>query len=101
MMADLNIRAEQCDKYIQDITERRGSFEEQEYRAGPAFQTTSWTRPMQKNRHWIMSFTAHGFHHLICNETSFHAPCPECCCIICGQEDTGRFHVFSCPNLPP
>ena len=101
LLNDLDLGADAVEQYILNITERRGSFEEQDYRAGPAFQTTAWRRCMQKNRHWIMSFTAHGFHHLICTSTAFHAPCPDCCCMICGAENIGRYHVFTCPNLPP
>jgi hypothetical protein len=87
--------------YNEIIESKWMSFVEANYTEGPAFKKKDWTGPMQKNRHWVASMTAHGFHHLICICPDFHSPNSKCKCCFCDSTGIGRYHTLECPNLPP
>lgn len=101
MLDSIGPSLEEKEIYKQTIESKRMSFVVANYTEGPAFKNNDWSGPMYKNRHWILSMTAHGFHHHICQFPDFHSPGPCCKCSFCDSENIGRYHALECPNLPP
>ena len=101
LLLDLPLSPAAVEKYRASVSERRQRFRAAKYTEGPAFRCDEWKGSMQKNRHWITSFTAHGFHHLWCTDADFHDVGPGCMCAYCGDEVQGRYHALDCPFIPP
>ena len=79
--------------------EREEAFKEMEYHLGPAFLDDQWKKPHQKHRHIQTRLTAHGFHHVLCQNDDFHQPSEDCFCIFCEGPATNRYHVIHCPDF--
>ena len=51
---------------------------------------------LEPKRYLISGFTAHGFHFLWCNDTSFHEQQDSCTCRFRLKTTRDRQHAFSC-----
>ena len=101
LLADgLSVREAVALEYSAHVDERRTSFAEANYTEGPAFMSEEWKGPLQSNRHWVTSFTAHGFHQLWCSDTEFHEAGPDCLCAYCNTPTADRYHLLSCSFIP-
>ena len=64
-----------------------------------AIEDDSWKGIMQP-RHLIIGYTAHGHHHLVCQDNSFHEePNRTCRCKHCGRTTIRSDHLMECPHL--
>src|SRR5699024_2579078 len=64
-----------------------------------AFEDESW-RGILQARHLIIGFTAHGHHHLLCKDRSFHQePRRSCACRHCGKRNINLEHLSTCLAL--
>ena len=68
------------------------------FRQSPAMVQDWWQQPEQTTRHVITRFSCHGFHHLICQERSYHeAGGGMCICTLCGEHGIRVYHLLDCP----
>jgi hypothetical protein len=61
-----------------------------------AMTTSDWTKPHQRDRHVFTRFAVHGFHHLICKNTSYHESSDNCVCKLCNEKQCGTYHLLKC-----
>lgn len=91
---------EECYKYRDLVVAEDREMLKKGYSDGPAFKCSSWKQALDKRRHAIVGFTAHGFHHLICNNKKWHShPTSSCVCTLCGCSDLNRLHALSCSHV--
>ena len=64
-----------------------------------AMTNDTWKGVNRTNRHTVVRFAVHGFHHALCRTTGFHAPCDTCVCTKCGGRASKRYHASSCPAV--
>ena len=66
--------------YQMTQTGKLEKFQQGKFSLSPAFQTSKWKDANQKNRHLIIKYSYHGFHHLVCAHQSFHSANVNCTC---------------------
>jgi hypothetical protein len=70
---------------------------DQGFLLGPGFTCERWKKQKQKDRHFVMRMTVHGFHFKICMDKSYHDPRTGCICRHCSENiDQDRYHVLCC-----
>ena len=80
------------------------SYEEKMAQIDPEFYTTGamtqseWKGTGRTNRHIILRFSVHGFHHILCRTDAFHEPCDACVCKCCDL-NCARYHGRECRQL--
>jgi hypothetical protein len=62
----------------------------------PAMLSDNWKQPLFKHRHVQTRYAMHGFHHLICNDRTFHVAGENCQCKICGEKQIPQYHLLHC-----
>ena len=84
--------------YNESREEKERTFRNKGYEYGPAFQMREWRSSLQEPlRTAVCRTTAHGFHHLLCNEEHrYHEPSEGCICKFCWAECDDRYHVIYC-----
>lgn len=87
------IKEEHIEEYLKKVEEKNMIFVNGNYTDGPIFRTNIWKKHGQSNRHIISRFTVHGFHHLICNNKSYHINFETCKCMLCNENITDRYHM--------
>lgn len=64
----------------------------------PAMKDTAWREPNRANRHIIVKFSLHGYHHAVCVMEHYHEPEETCTCRFCGKL-CGRYHAADCTSF--
>ena len=84
-------------QYQLDREERKWDFVSKRYTDGLAFNTAIWKTANFKKRHLITRSTAHGFHHLMCQDKTRHEANEDICtCQLC-ERPASLQHINSCP----
>jgi hypothetical protein len=68
-----------------------------EFLLTPAMTDPSWKACLRPNRHVVTRHAGHGFHHLICNDASFHSATENCICRLC-RGSCPQYHLLTCQN---
>ena len=55
----------------------------------------NWANANQRLRHVVIKLAVHGYHHKICNNTSYHDPSENCMCSLCGLI-CDIYHITKC-----
>jgi len=88
-------------QFIQKHYEKR-SYVHQDFYGTPAMIQDNWRASEQKERHIVTRYSAHGFHHKICERQAFHDAGEACKCNLCGESPIGTYHLLRCPrNVRP
>ena len=84
--------------YLSFVEEKAMEFVVANYTDGPAFQTHLWKESISL-RYQVVGFTAHGFHHLWCENKAFHSHKNNCICRFCRAPNTERLHGLTCTKV--
>lgn len=87
------IKSEEIIKYRNMVEMKNMEFTTQKYTDGPIFKTNCWKNHGQANRHIIARYTAHGFHHRVCDRNTYHTEYDNCICNLCGAQNVHRYHL--------
>ena len=71
-----------------------------EFNLTRAMLSDDWKGPLQANRHLLLRFAMHGFHHQICQTAGFHEADNGCKCRLCGQK-CSTYHLQRCLRAVP
>jgi len=52
----------------------------------PAMENDAWKQSNRANRHIVVKFSTHGYHHVICETRHFHDVNENCVCKLCGDK---------------
>ena len=66
----------------------------------PAMLSDAWKGSQRPTRHLVTRAAVHGFHHMLCETSSFHEPEANCRCKFC-RAICGRYHLLRCAEAPP
>lgn len=95
---DYELDDDEYDEYLRELEDSKER-ESRRKRNPEAFEDDSWKGIMQP-RHLVIGFTAHGHHHLLCKDASFHAePGDACECRLCGAREIDVSHLKTCSGL--
>ena len=72
-------------EFLSEIERKRAEVDADFY-GTPAMQDDSWRDPNMKNRHLVIKFSTHGFHHAVCTKVYFHDADRDCRCKFCSRE---------------
>jgi hypothetical protein len=61
----------------------------------PAMTTDAWKQTNRVTRHSVTRHAMHGYHHLICYNTTYHTADDDCICRLCGEE-CSQYHLLNC-----
>ncbi|PSN31745.1 hypothetical protein C0J52_24471 [Blattella germanica] len=93
-----DIRLRQClpstDAYqelLRERTEKRHQVGEEFYGTG-AMIDRNWSLPNQPLRHVVTRLAVHGYHHKVCETTSYHKVNDKCVCKQC-KKFYGQYHI--------
>lgn len=64
----------------------------------PAMTNDAWKERNRSNRHVVVRFSVHGYHHRLCRTEGFHDPRPDCICKFCSSE-CPKYHGLTCVHF--
>lgn len=64
----------------------------------PAMTNDAWKGRNRPNRHVVVRFSVHGYHHHLCRVEGFHDPGDGCQCKYCSSE-CPRYHALACNGV--
>lgn len=82
--------------FIQQWEDRMAEIDPAFFSTG-AMNDETWKGPHRTNRHVIVRYAVHGFHHVLCANQSYHEPNENCVCVRC-EGQCGRYHAGTCPR---
>jgi hypothetical protein len=62
----------------------------------PIFADNKWKNANFKDRHMLTRYACHGFHHLLCENQSFHTKALDTCVCKKCKKSIGLYHLFDC-----
>ena len=83
-----------AEKLLATLVKKREEIEPEFYGTGAMIDRT-WTKENFEMRHVLTRMAVHGFHHVICTNTSYHDPTTTCECKLCGRL-CNRYHLELC-----
>ena len=63
--------------------------------SSPAMTDNAWKNLDRANRHVVVKFATHGYHHVVCRTELFHDPNETCICKYC-EEPCDLYHAQDC-----
>lgn len=81
-------------RLLKTLQEKRDDIPPEFYGTGAMIDRT-WTKENFELRHVITRMGVHGFHHLICKNTTYHEPNATCECKLCHRI-CERYHIELC-----
>jgi hypothetical protein len=63
-----------------------------------AMRDDTWKGHSRTNRHVVVRYAVHGYHHRLCRTAHFHEPDEDCRCSRC-EAHCGRYHADQCPAV--
>lgn len=69
----------------------------QSFYSTDAMTNSDWMNTDYELRHITTRFATHGFHHLVCQNKTYHTPNEGCVCELCHRT-CDRYHVMVCPE---
>src|SRR5699024_8796813 len=84
----------QLDAYLNKIEESKARYFRRTHNT-LGFEDKSW-KEMNKPRHFVLGYTAHGFHFRLRSNAAFHRPEVGCVCKRCGESASSIDHLQSC-----
>mgnify|MGYP005803606199 CR=1 FL=1 len=85
------------DEYQEEVEEKK-RLEAQRERNRLAFEDDTW-KGVNQPRHFMVGYTAHGFHWCLCTDTSYHERSEDCICAECFESADQVDHLEKCSGL--
>jgi hypothetical protein len=79
--------------------ERKFAEIDAEFLQTEAMKDERWKRPLYERRHVICREAIHGFHHVFCQQETFHVVNENCICKFC-EERCEQYHMTRCTESP-